>query len=224
MLVLNSPHNPTGGVLSEASLHAIAEIARERDLVVLSDEIYAGMVYEGTARSIASLPGMAERTVVVDGFSKTYAMTGWRLGFGIMPEALARHIATLMNNSNSCTATFVQKAGEAALRGPQGEVHAMVAEFRTRRDLVVRLLNDLPGVSCAPPPGAFYAFPRIEGTGLSSAQLADRLLEEAGVVTLPGTGFGAEGEGFLRLSYANSLAKLDEGLRRIAEFVASVRV
>ena len=225
MLVLNSPHNPTGGVLSEASLHAIAEIAIERDLVVLSDEIYAGMVYEGTARSIASLPGMAERTVVVDGFSKTYAMTGWRLGFGIMPEALARHVATLMNNSNSCTATFVQKAGEAALRGPQGEVQAMVAEFLTRRDLVVRLLNDLPGVSCAPPPGAFYAFPRIEGTGLTSAQLADRLLEEAGVVTLPGTGFGPEGEGYLRVSYSNSQAQLAEGIRRIGAFLgANARV
>src|SRR5262249_35110403 len=163
----------------------------------------------------ATLPGMAERTVVVDGFSKTYAMTGWRLGFGIMPEPLARHMATLMNNSNSCTATFVQKAGEAALTGTQDDVVKMVEEFRARRALIVDGLNAIPGVTCTRPSGAFYVFPRIERTGLTSVQLADQLLEQAGVVTLPGTGFGAESEGHLRLSYANSRANLSEGLKRL---------
>ena len=222
MLVLNSPHNPTGAVLPRATLEGVAALAREHDLVVVSDEIYAGMVYEGESPSIATLPGMAERTVVVDGFSKTYAMTGWRLGFGIMPEPLARHMAGLMNNSNSCTATFVQKAGEAALTGPQDEVAAMVAEFEARRDVVIDGLNGIPGVSCAKPAGAFYAFPRVDGTGLASGELADRLLDEAGVVTLPGTGFGPEGEGYLRLSYANSPENLREGLRRIHRFVGSL--
>ena len=179
------------------------------------------MVYEGESPSFATFPGMPERTVIVDGFSKTYAMTGWRLGFGIMPEALAKHMSALMNNSNSCTATFVQKAGAAALTGPQDEVVSMVAEFRARRALVVEGLNATPGVSCTNPPGAFYAFPNVVVPGLSSAQLADRLLDEAGVVTLPGTGFGAEGEGYLRLSYANSQANLREGLKRIADFLAA---
>ncbi len=221
MLVLNSPHNPTGSVLPRATLQALAELALRHDLVVLSDEIYAGMVYDGESPSIATFPGMAERTVVVDGFSKTYAMTGWRLGFGIMPEPLARHMSALMNNSNSCTATFVQKAGEAALRGPQDEVAAMVAEFRARREVVLEGLNAIPGVTCARPAGAFYAFPRVEGAGLTSAELADGLLEEAGVVTLPGTGFGAGGEGYLRLSYANSQENLREGLRRMQGFLSA---
>jgi aspartate/methionine/tyrosine aminotransferase len=222
LLVLNSPHNPTGAVLPRATLEAVAALAREHDLIVLSDEIYAAMVHEGESPSIATLPGMAERTVVVDGFSKTYAMTGWRLGFGIMPEPLARQMAALMNNSNSCTATFVQKAGEAALTGPQDEVAAMLAEFRARRDVLLPGLNAIPGVTCARPAGAFYAFPRVGGTGLSSVELADRLLEEAGVVTLPGTGFGVEGEGHLRLSYANSRENLREGLRRMHQFLATL--
>ena len=221
MLVLNSPHNPTGGVLPPATLAAIAELAREHDLLVVSDEIYSEMVYEGESPSIATLPGMAERTVVVDGFSKTYAMTGWRLGFGIMPEPLAKHMGALMNNSNSCTATFVQKAGEAALTGPREEVKAMLAEFRARRALVVAALNAIPCVSCASPAGAFYVFPRIEAPGMTSGELADRLLDEVGVVTLPGTGFGAEGEGHLRLSYANSQANLREGLQRLATFLSA---
>lgn len=219
MILLNSPHNPTGGVLSRATLEAVADLARKHDLIVMSDEIYADMVYEGECVSIATLPGMAERTVVVDGFSKTYAMTGWRLGFGIMPEPLARQLAMLMNNSNSCTATFVQKAGEVALTGPQDEVRAMVAEFRARRALVVQGLNAIPGVCCGMPAGAFYAFPSIAVPGMTSGQLADELLDKAGVVTLPGTGFGAEGEGYLRLSYANSQPNLREGLRRIAEYL-----
>jgi len=220
MIVLNSPHNPTGAVLSDATLHAVRDLAVKHDLVVLSDEIYGSMVYDLPYHSIASLPGMAERTVVVDGFSKTYAMTGWRLGFGIMPAALAKLVATLMNNSNSCTATFVQRAGLAALAGPQDEVRAMVAEFHARRDVVVDGLSQIPGVECYMPSGAFYAWPDVRATGFASGELADRLLEEAGVVTLPGTGFGAEGEGYLRLSYANSQDNLREGLARIAEFLA----
>ena len=221
MILLNSPHNPTGGVLPRATLEAVADLARRHDLIVMSDEIYADMVYDGEAVSIATLPGMAERTVVVDGFSKTYAMTGWRLGFGIMPEPLAKQLAMLMNNSNSCTATFVQKAGEVALTGPQDEVRAMVAEFRARRALVVNGLNAIPGVCCGMPAGAFYAFPNVVVPGLTSGELADRLLDQAGVVTLPGTGFGPEGEGYLRLSYANSQANLREGLRRIGEFLST---
>ena len=221
ILVLNSPHNPTGGVIPPATLAGIAELAQKHDLLVLSDEIYARIVYEGESPSFATFPGMAERTVVVDGFSKTYAMTGWRLGFGIMPEPLARHLSALMNNSNSCTATFVQKAGEAALTGPQDEVDAMLNEFRARRTLVVSGLNAIPGVCCANPPGAFYAFPRLTVPGMSSVQLADQLLDHAGVVTLPGTGFGAEGEGYLRLSYANSQPNLREGVKRIAGFLAA---
>lgn len=220
-IILNSPHNPTGAVLPLETLHAVRDLALKHDLAVLTDDIYGDMVYEGTFTSIASLPGMFERTVVVDGFSKTYAMTGWRLGFGIMNETLAKHMATLMNNSTSCTASFVQRAGLAALTGPQDEVRAMVAEFRKRRDVVVSGLNAIPGVTCALPPGAFYAFPKIEGTGLTSGQVADRLLDEAGVVTLPGTGFGEEGEGFIRLSYANSIPNLEEGLRRIADFMSA---
>ncbi len=223
ILILNSPHNPTGGVIAPETLAAIAELARQHDFTVISDEIYAGMVYEGDSPSIATLPGMAERTVVVDGFSKTYAMTGWRLGFGIMPEPLAKHMAALMNNSNSCTATFVQKAGEAALTGPQDEVVSMVDEFRARRDLVVEWLNAIPGVCCGRPPGAFYAFPNIAVPGMTSAQLADRLLDEAGVVTLPGTAFGDGGEGYLRLSYANSQEQLREGIRRIGAFLDTLR-
>jgi aspartate/methionine/tyrosine aminotransferase len=178
------------------------------------------MAYDGDSPSIATLPGMAERTVVVDGFSKTYAMTGWRLGFGIMPEPLAKHMTALVNNSNSCTATFVQMAGEAALTGPQDDVQAMLAEFRARREVVVDGLNNIPGVTCARPAGAFYAFPRLDYGGLSSVQLANQLLEQAGVVTIPGTGFGAGGEFHLRLSYANSRENLREGMRRMAEHLA----
>lgn len=220
MIVLNSPHNPTGAVLSDATLEGVRELAVKHDLLVLSDEIYGFMVYDRPFRSIASLPGMAERSIVVDGFSKTYAMTGWRLGFGIMPAALARQVATLMNNSNSCTATFVQKAGIAALAGPQDEVRAMIDEFHVRRDLVVEALNGIPGVECFVPSGSFYAWPDVRATGFASGTLADRLLDEAGVVTIPGTGFGEEGEGYLRLSYANSRDNLREGLARLAGFLA----
>jgi len=220
LLVLNSPHNPTGAVLKPETVEAIAALARKHDFRILSDEIYARIQYEGRHLSIASLPGMAERTIVLDGFSKTYAMTGWRLGFGIMEKQLARHVARLMTNSNSCTATFVQKAGYAALAGDQGEVHAMVEEFRIRRDVIVNGLNGLPGVKCFMPRGAFYAFPNITGTGMKSAELAKLLLEEAGVACLSGTAFGAAGEGFLRFSYANSAENIRVALGSMAEFLA----
>jgi aspartate/methionine/tyrosine aminotransferase len=220
LLVLNSPHNPTGAVLSPETIEAIAALARKHDFFILSDEIYAEIQYEGRHLSIASLPGMAERTIVLDGFSKTYAMTGWRLGFGIMEKQLAQHVSRLMTNSNSCTATFVQKAGHAALAGPQGEVHAMVEEFRVRRSTIVEGLNALPGVTCFMPKGAFYAFPNITGTGMKSAELAKLMLEEAGVACLSGTAFGAAGEGYLRFSYANSLANIRTALNSMGEFLS----
>ena len=220
LLVLNSPHNPTGAVLKPETVEAIAALARKHDFHILSDEIYGRIQYEGRHLSIASLPGMAERTIVLDGFSKTYAMTGWRLGFGIMEKQLAKHVARLMTNSNSCTATFVQKAGHAALAGSQAEVHAMVEEFRVRRDVIVAGLNALPGVRCFMPRGAFYAFPNITGTGIKSAELAKLVLEEAGVACLSGTAFGAAGEGYLRFSYANSTENIRTALGWLGEFLS----
>ena len=220
MLVLNSPHNPTGAVLKPETVEAIAALARKHDFHILSDEIYARIQYEGKHLSIDSLPGMAERTTVLDGFSKTYAMTGWRLGFGIMEKQLAKHVARLMTNSNSCTATFVQKAGHAALAGSQAEVLAMVEEFRTRREVIVKGLNALPGVICAMPHGAFYAFPNITGTGMKSAELAKLMLEEAGVACLSGTAFGAAGEGYLRFSYANSTDNIRTALTAMGELLS----
>jgi len=222
LIVVNSPQNPTGGVLSRAAIEDIAGLAQQHDCWVLSDEIYDRMLYEGEHVSIASLPGMRERTIILDGFSKTYAMTGWRLGYGIMPEALADQVAKLMTNSASCTAAFTQLAGIAALQGPQDAVTAMVAEFRARRDLVVAGLNAIPGITCRLPKGAFYAFPNITGTERSAAQLADALLAEHGVATLAGTAFGEYGEGYLRLSYANSQANLRQALQRIGAAVAAL--
>ncbi|HTK32391.1 MAG TPA: pyridoxal phosphate-dependent aminotransferase [Candidatus Saccharimonadaceae bacterium] len=220
LLVLNSPHNPTGAVLKPETVEGIAALARKHSFRILSDEIYAKIQYEGRHLSVASLPGMADRTIVLDGFSKTYAMTGWRLGFGIMEKALAVHVARLQTNSNSCTASFVQRAGMAALTGPQAEVHAMVEEFRTRRNVMVEGLNALPGVTCFMPRGAFYVFPNIQGTGMKSADLAKALLEEAGVACLSGTSFGAHGEGYLRLSYANSLANIQSALQWMGEYLS----
>lgn len=217
LLIINSPHNPTGSVLDSSDLDRIAEIAVEHDLMVLSDEIYSRLLYAGQHESVGSRPGMAERTIVLDGFSKTYAMTGWRLGYGLMPEWLAAHMTKLMVNSNSCTASFTQLAGVAALEGPQDSVEWMRAEFARRREVIVDGLNTLPGVSCAAPAGAFYAFPDIRATGYSSTQLADKLLNEAGVAVLAGSSFGAAGEGFLRLSYANSLTNIEEGLERMRQ-------
>src|SRR2546428_3143826 len=219
VLVLNSPNNPTGGVLSREAIRDIAAIARERDLWVLTDEIYGELVYDGVHRSIAVEEGMAERTILLDGFSKTFAMTGWRLGYGVFPRALVEPVTKLVTNSVSCTATFVQRAGTVALSSRPPEVDRMIAEFRRRRDAVVKGLNAVPGITCRTPQGAFYAFPNVCALGLrSSADVADRLLNEAGVATLAGTCFGAAGEGYLRLSYANSLANLHEAVSRIADW------
>ena len=223
LIILNSPQNPTGGVLTKADLEAVADIARERDLWVLSDEIYSRLLYEEEHHSIAALPGMAERTVVLDGFSKTYAMTGWRLGYGVAPEVLVPHITRLQTNATSCTASFVQMAGIEALEGPQESVDTMLAEFRRRREVVVDGLNEIDGVTCLSPGGAFYAFPRVEVPGMNSKEVADSLLAEDGAALLAGTAFGAHGEGFLRLSFATSLDELREGLRRIGRGVRRLR-
>jgi aspartate/methionine/tyrosine aminotransferase len=224
LVILNSPQNPTGGVIPAADMRAIAEMVRDRDLVVLSDEIYSRIFYDKPPVSIAGFPGMLEKTVILDGFSKTYAMTGWRIGYGVMPEWLATAVNKLMVNSNSCTASFTQRAALAALLGPQAEVTKMVAEFRRRRDAFCDALNALPGIRCPRPHGAFYAFPNIKGTGMCSKDLADRLLYEAGVACLSGPSFGAYGEGYLRLSYANSLPNLLEAVERIRTFLTSNRV
>ncbi len=221
MVVLNSPQNPTGGIIPADDIRAIADLIRDRDLVVLSDEIYSRLVFGEQPLSIASLPGMQEKTIILDGFSKTYAMTGWRLGYGVMPTWLVDAVNKLMVNSNSCTASMTQRAGIAALDGPQDEAEAMVAEFRRRRDVFVGGLNQLPGFRCALPEGAFYAFPNVTGTGIPSKVLAERLLNEAGVACLDGTAFGAYGDGYLRFSYANSMENLMEALERIRKFLAS---
>jgi aspartate aminotransferase len=215
LIIINSPHNPTGGTIPEEDLAEMARLCAGRDLVVLSDEIYSRILYEGRHRSIAAFPGMQEKTVVLDGFSKTYAMTGWRLGYGVMPIELARAVERLQINSTSCTSSFTQRAGLAALTGPQDPVREMVEEFRRRRDLMVAGLNRIPGFTCALPRGAFYAFPNITGTGRSSRELAETLLESAGVAGLSGTAFGEFGEGYLRFSYANSSANIRKALERI---------
>lgn len=219
MLILNSPQNPTGGVIPADDIRAIAELVRERDIVVLSDEIYSRIYYGEKPLSISSIPGMAERTIILDGFSKIYAMTGWRLGYGIMPKWMADAVNMLMVNSNSCTASFTQRAGLAAITGPQDDATKMVREFQTRRDLFVRELNTIPGVRCQVPDGAFYAFPNIAGTGWKSKALADALLEKGGVACLSGTSFGADGEGYLRFSMANSLENLNEAASRMRKFL-----
>jgi aspartate/methionine/tyrosine aminotransferase len=216
LIVINSPSNPTGGVLSDDVLAHIAEAAQRHDAWVLSDEIYTRLVFEGgTATSIATLPGMRERTVICDGFSKTYAMTGWRLGYGIMPAALAERIGLLLTHAVGCTATFTQYAGIEALTGPQDEVDATVAIYEERRDVLVAGLNAIPNLHCQMPQGAFYTFPNVTAFGRSSDALADYLLDEAGVAVLPGTAFGPGGEGYLRLCFANSMANIREALGRI---------
>lgn len=215
MVVLNSPHNPTGGVISARDMEAIADMVRERGLMVLSDEIYSRIFYGEPPVSIASFPGMLEKTILLDGFSKTYAMTGWRMGYGVMPPWLVEAVNKLMVNSNSCTASFSQRAGIAALTGPQDEVNAMVAELGRRRDAFCRGLNGIPGFRCALPGGAFYAFANVSATGISSRELADWLLEECGVACLHGGAFGAYGDGYIRFSYANSYENLMEAVERI---------
>jgi aspartate aminotransferase len=220
MLVINSPANPTGGVLTRGDLEAIAELAIRHDLVVLADEIYSRILYDGTEHvSIASLPGMAERTIVLDGFSKTFAMTGWRLGYAIVPSSLVGMYGQLIINTISCAPTFAQIGAVEALRGQQDDVAAMVVEFKARRDLVVDGLNAIPGIRCLRPTGAFYVFPDIAGTGLSGADLAERLLHEAGVCVLAGTAFGGVGTQHIRISYANSRENLATALERIRGLV-----
>lgn len=215
LVILNSPANPTGGVISKDDLKQMADMLRDRDLMILSDEIYCQIYYEQKPASITNFEGMIDKTVILDGFSKTYSMTGWRLGYGVMPTKLADAVNLLMVNSNSCTATFTQKAGLAALQGPQDDVAKMVAEFRRRRDVIVKSLNEVPGFSCTTPAGAFYAFPNVKGTGMSSKDLAELLLNEAGVACLNGAAFGAHGDGYLRFSYANSLENIQEAIKRI---------
>ena len=220
MIVINSPANPTGGVLTRGDLERIAELAQRHDLVVLADEIYGRILYDGEEHvSIASLPDMTERTIVLDGFSKTFAMTGWRLGYAVVPEALIPTYSQLVINTISCAPTFAQVGAVEAIRGPQEPMAAMVEEFRARRDLVVEGLNAIPGIRCRSPHGAFYVFPDISGTGLTGRELADRLLQESGVCVLAGTAFGGIGTGHVRISYANSRENLAKALDRIRAFV-----
>ncbi len=221
-LILNSPANPTGGVITHDQLARIAELVIRHDLMVLSDEIYSRIIYGGEHHSPLAFPGMQKHTILLDGFSKTYAMTGWRLGYGVMPAELAFWVARLMTNSNSCTNTFVQLAGVEALTGPQDEAQAMVAEFHQRRDMIVTGLNAIEGISCPAPTGAFYVFPNVTALPLSSKELENYFLEEWGVATLAGTSFGANGEGYLRLSYANSIDNISEALQRMAEGIGKL--
>ena len=216
MIILNSPENPTGGVIPREQLKVIADCLENRDDVfVLSDEIYSRIIYEGKPESISQFPGMKDKTIILDGFSKTYAMTGWRLGYGVMRKDLAGKMAQLMTNSNSCTNVFVQLAGVEALKGPQTEPEKMVAEFKKRREVIVNGLNEIKGITCTKPHGAFYAFPNITGTGMNSRKLGDHLLQNAGVAVLPGISFGEYGEGYLRLSFANSVENIKKALDRI---------
>lgn len=223
LLIINSPQNPTGGILTRDDVRAIAKIVRaHKNLLVLADEVYKNIIYEHEHASLLSEPDMLDRTILLDGFSKTYAMTGWRLGFGVMPVELAQKVEKLMINSNSCTATFVQDAGIAALRGPHEEVDGFVREFRKRRDFMVEGLNQIKGVRCLKPGGAFYCFPNISKVPMSSKQLADRLLNEAGVAVLSGTAFGKFGEGYLRLSYANSIENIQAALQKMKQVIEAL--
>ena len=215
LVILNSPANPTGGVITKDDLKKIADLLRDRDVMILSDEIYSRIYYETKPESITQFPGMVEKTIILDGFSKTYSMTGWRLGYGVMPKWLADAVTLMAVNATSCTASFTQRAGLAALEGPQDSVDAMVREFKKRRDAMVQALNTIPGFRCSLPAGAFYAFPNVTGTKMSSKDVADFLLAEAGVACLNGTAFGQHGDGFLRFSYANSLGNIMEAIDRI---------
>ncbi len=221
LIILNSPHNPTGGILTKKDILEIAEAIGDRNILILSDEIYSRLIYDGDHFSIMTVPGFRERTILLDGFSKTYAMTGWRMGYGVMRPDLAVHIARLSTNSTSCTASFTQVAGIEALRGDQSSVNKMSAEFQHRRDVFVTGLNKIKGFSCRVPKGAFYAFPNITKTGWTSKKLADALLEQAGVACLSGTAFGDHGEGYLRFSVANSLENLNLALTKIEAWVAN---
>ena len=218
LIILNSPHNPTGGVMQRRDVEQVAKIIGDRNILVLSDEIYSRLLFEGEHFSIMSVPGMQERTILLDGFSKTYAMTGWRMGYGVMRPDLAAHMTRLMTNSNSCTASFTQIAGIEALRGDQSSVDHMCSEFKRRRDVFVSGLNKIKGFSCRLPKGAFYVFPNITRTGWKSKPLADALLDQAGVAALSGTAFGGFGEGYLRFSVANSMENLQLALERVDQW------
>ena len=222
MMIINSPQNPTGSVLTIEDLNTIAEISIRNNIVVLSDEIYSRIIYGVKHHSIYGIKGMPERTIILEGYSKTYAMTGWRLGYGIMPADLAEQVAKLQTNCNSCTASFSQKAGITAIKGPQDDVERMVRKFRDRRDAVVSGLNKIKNVKCLTPSGAFYVFPNVSAFGVKSAELADRILNEAGVAVLSGTSFGAFGEGYIRISYANSTANITKALDRLEIFFGKI--
>jgi aspartate/methionine/tyrosine aminotransferase len=223
MLIINTPQNPTGGILTREDVEGIAELALKNNLIVFSDEIYSRMTYDGFEHtSILEFPGMKERTIMLDGFSKTYAMTGWRLGYGVMPAATASLVAKLQTNCTSCTSAFTQVAGIEALEGTQEPAEEMIEEFRRRRDVIVDGLNQIPGIRCHRPQGAFYVFPNIEGTGYSSQRMADYLLNDAGVACLSGTAFGQFGEGYIRFSYANSIANIEKALDRISTAVSKL--
>jgi aspartate aminotransferase len=224
LIILNSPHNPTGGVLGKRDLEQITEAIGERNIFVLSDEIYSRLIFEGNHRSIIAEPGFKDRTILLDGFSKSYAMTGWRMGYGVMRTDLAWQVARLMTNSNSCTASFTQVAGIEALRGDQSSVEQMCVEFQRRRDMFVAGLNRIKGFSCRVPKGAFYVFPNVTGTGWKSKALADALLEEAGIAGLSGTSFGEFGEGYLRFSIANSTENLGRALERIEQWISKKNI
>ena len=215
LIIINSPQNPTGAVLEKSDIEGIAKAIGDRDIMVLSDEIYSRLLFEGRHHSIMSLPDWQERTILLDGFSKTYAMTGWRMGYGVMRADLAQHVARLMTNSNSCTASFTQIAGIEAIRGDQSSVDRMCIEFKRRRDFFYDRINAIPGFSCLKPKGAFYMFPSIQQTGWPSKRLADALLEQAGVAVLSGTAFGQFGEGYLRFSIANSMENIAKALDRV---------
>ncbi|PKK83552.1 MAG: aspartate aminotransferase [candidate division Zixibacteria bacterium HGW-Zixibacteria-1] len=217
LMIINSPQNPTGGVLTHDDLEEIVRIAVENDIWILSDEIYSRIIYEARFESLTQFPGAQERTVILDGMSKTYAMTGWRLGYGVMNEALAAAVARLQTNCTSCTAAFSQIAMGAAITGPQGESEKMVAEFKKRRDVIVDGLNGIDGITCRRPLGAFYVFPNIKALGKTSKQMEELLLEEYGVAALAGTSFGKYGEGYLRFSYANSVENIKKAIARVAE-------
>jgi aspartate/methionine/tyrosine aminotransferase len=220
LIILNSPENPTGGVITREQLKVVADsIANRNDVFVLSDEIYSRIIYEGKPESITQFQGMKDKTILLDGFSKTYAMTGWRLGYGVMRKDLAEKIGQLMTNSNSCTSASTQLAGVEALTGPQNEPARMVEEFRKRREVIVPGLNNIEGITCKQPHGAFYVFPNITGTGMKSKELGDHLLYNAGVAVLPGTSFGKYGEGYLRISFANSVENIKKALERITKAV-----
>ena len=220
LMIINSPNNPCGSIIAKEGLKALADLAMEHDITVLSDEVYRRILYEGEHHSIASFPGMKERTIILDGFSKTYAMTGWRIGYGVMPLELVEPISRLSTNSVSCTASFTQRAVLEAMDGPQDDAYAIVAEFRKRRDIIVNGLNRIPGIHCPMPKGAFYIFPSIEGTGMTSREFADGLLNEEGVASLAGEAFGEYGNGCVRFSFANSAENLRRALERIERFVA----